>query len=153
MASAKKTIPLLLAAVVTGCSGVVPDAARTLVFEPLRFHPEANRHRERKWYRRLADSALHEALGASDGALSRDYARGFKEGYVDYLESGGDGEPPAVPPRDYWGHKTPWWDRQAAAAEWFEGFRDGAAAAMASGYREQILVPSSCWAPGCFEPP
>src|SRR5262245_13834578 len=35
------------------------------------------------------------------GRFSNDYARGFKEGFADYLYGGGTGEPPPLPPRRY----------------------------------------------------
>src|SRR5262245_40493593 len=38
-----------------------------------------------------------------EGTFSIHYADGFRQGFVDYLNAGGTGEPPPVPPRKYWG--------------------------------------------------
>jgi hypothetical protein len=83
--------------------------------------------------RRMARSAYVVSPGACAGVVHDvDYAQGFEDGYYD-VASGGDGCPPALPPKKYWRatYSTP------AGAEhvdaWFQGFRDGAAAATADG--------------------
>lgn len=74
-------------------------------------------------------------------APSNDYADGFKAGFADYLEAGGTGEPPLLPPHRYWKarYETP--QGYHAIEDWFDGFRHGAAAARASGYRQWVTVP------------
>jgi hypothetical protein len=94
--------------------------------------------------RALADAAWAETAGHMLTApVSTDYVIGFKQGFVDYLEAGGPGEPPPVPPRYYWGfrHQTP--EGYNAIQEWFAGFRHGTEMAQASGYRRSIVIPSS----------
>jgi hypothetical protein len=78
-----------------------------------------------------------------DQPYSKHYVAGFIEGYVDYLDAGGHGEPPVAAPFCYQltKYKTP--AGIEAAQEWFAGFRYGAAVARASGLRDLILVPLS----------
>jgi hypothetical protein len=91
-----------------------------------------------------AKEAWREAQAACpDQSYSRDYACGFKAGFRDYLDAGGSGDPPAVPPFRYrlsdydspGGHQ--------AVEDWYAGFRHGSTAARASGFRELNLVPLS----------
>jgi hypothetical protein len=62
--------------------------------------------------------------------LSRDYERGYKDGFADYLRAGGTGLPPPTPE----GHQ--------AIEQWYAGYREGSAAAQASGLRRLVLVPT-----------
>jgi hypothetical protein len=80
---------------------------------------------------------------APEAAISRDYKDGFIEGYVDYLDAGGTGEPPAMPPFRYQLHHYQSVPGRLAVQDWFAGFRHGASLAKASGLREIILVPVS----------
>jgi hypothetical protein len=92
-------------------------------------------------FSRLAEEAWQKLLAGDPSPLySYHYGCGFRSGFVDYLDAGGTGEPPAAPP----------WIYRAAAFEspegrrdledWFAGFRHGTAAAKASGYREAVVV-------------
>ena len=77
-----------------------------------------------------------------DQSFSLDYADGFKEGYVHYLEVG-TAHPPAVPPACY---RLSCYQNPAGLAaiqDWFTGFRHGTALAQVSGYRETIVLPLS----------
>src|SRR5207248_2959690 len=124
-----------LCLVATGCSPFV-NATRTLVIEPLQFCERGDKAAEFLRDRKLANAAWGRVMSCGLGAwYSADYERGFKDGYTDYLFAGGNGQPPPVPPRDYWGvqNKTP--EGQQAAEDWFAGYRHGAASAMDSGYR------------------
>jgi hypothetical protein len=78
---------------------------------------------------------------APDGALSAHYRDGFLEGYIDYLDAGGNGEPPAMGPFRYQMHEYQTIEGRIALRDWFAGFRHGASVAKASGFREMILVP------------
>lgn len=75
--------------------------------------------------------------------FSADYERGYKDGFTDYLDFGGCGEPPPVPPRRYWknAYQTP--EGHQAIQDWFAGFRNGVSDAEASGWRHFATVPSS----------
>jgi hypothetical protein len=82
---------------------------------------------------------------------SRHYARGFKAGYVGYLEGGGSVEPPAEPP---WIYRTSHFETPEgveAINDWFAGYRHGALAAQASGYREEAVILPLGRAP--YQPP
>jgi hypothetical protein len=99
--------------------------------------------------RSLRDCArAKEAWRATQAACpgqrySRDYACGFKAGFCDYLDAGGDGQPPAVPPFRYRlaGYDSP--AGHQAIEDWYAGFRHGAFVARASGLRELSVTPLS----------
>jgi len=83
--------------------------------------------------RRMARAAYVTSPGACNGVPhSVDYAKGFEDGYYD-VASGGEGCPPPLPPKKYWGvsYQSPVGQEHVKA--WFQGFRDGAAAAKADG--------------------
>jgi hypothetical protein len=100
-------------------------------------------------YRTLRDCArARDAWRAAQAEcpgqkFSRDYACGFKAGFRDYLDAGGSGQPPAVPPFRYWlaGYDSP--GGHQAIEDWYNGFRHGAAAARGSGLRELNVIPLS----------
>ncbi len=89
---------------------------------------------------KLAAEAWKEVRTGVPG-YSRHYHRGFLVGFADYLQFGGNGEPPPVPPRQYWKQDSP--AGRQAVEDWFSGFRHGATIARRSGYRELIVVPVS----------
>lgn len=62
----------------------------------------------------------------------RDFARGFKAGYVDVAD-GGTGCVPIFPPREYWGWKYQSCEGQGRVAAWFAGYPHGARAAEEDG--------------------
>jgi hypothetical protein len=76
----------------------------------------------------------------------RDYAGGFVTGFVEYVRLGGYGEPPPVPPREYWEIAIRASDGTERAAQWFEGYRHGTRVAMDGGYRELATLESSLMA-------
>ncbi len=59
------------------------------------------------------------------------YSCGWRHGYTDVL-MGGDGECPPVPPQHYWSHKFQSEHGEIAIENWYSGYHDGAAAAIAS---------------------
>src|SRR5262245_61489174 len=130
---------LLSGALGTGCS-VARNVAKTIVIEPAHYSARHDGYRLKKETLRAADVGWQNSHGAG-GPYSPDFCAGFKEGYADYLQFGGNGEPPAVPPRHYWGQMSP--QGRAAAQEWFAGFRVGSAQARQEGMRETIIVPVS----------
>lgn len=71
---------------------------------------------------------------------SKDYAQGFKAGYIDYIWAGGLGEPPALPPWRYRGTHFQSPEGHLAQENWIAGFRHGASVAHASGRRQDTLV-------------
>jgi hypothetical protein len=102
---------------------------------------------------RLAEEAWAQFQGAlPDACYSEDFGDGFKAGFADYLYAGGNGEPPPVPPRQYWKaqYETP--QGQQMMQDWLRGFRHGAAVARDSGYRETVTVPASASLPRVGSP-
>lgn len=117
------------------------DGIRNLGSEPIRGndHMILN-YRIKGWAGR---AWLEYKNKSPEHVYSPDFERGFLEGFRDYIESGGTGEPPAMPTLCYrlsWFRNPP---GQLAVKDWYEGFRIGTAAARESGYREVILVPLS----------
>ncbi|MCA9247237.1 MAG: hypothetical protein KDA42_08990 [Planctomycetales bacterium] len=80
-------------------------------------------------------------------SVSEDYARGFQAGYADFLFYGGSGEPPAVPPRDYWRLDERAGVRKPCVTDWFSGFRHGVTVAGHQGYREMEEIPTELLLP------
>jgi len=104
--------------------------------------------------RRLAHEAWTQAQSADPGhEYSKDYARGFKDGFADYLDAGGCGGPPPLPARHYWWihYRTP--QGHAAVTDWFAGFQHGVARAKESGFREWVTAPSPTPGPEILHPP
>lgn len=100
----------------------------------------AEKQRNDKW----AQQAWKEATAAcGEGAFSRHYAKGFKEGFASFLYRGGNGEPPPVAPFEY--HKLQYQTPQGyqATLDWFAGYRHGAAYARDGGFRELVTGPSA----------
>jgi hypothetical protein len=77
-----------------------------------------------------------------------DYGVGWKEGYRS-IAMGGAGNPPTLPPKQYWSPKYQSPDGQQAIAAWYAGFHDGAVAAESSGtgqfhYLRPYGMPAAC---------
>jgi len=99
---------------------------------------------ERKLSRQLRDDARTAWEGycsQAGGFHSDDFADGFRAGYADYLESGGPGCPPAVPPLRYRrrDHLNP--EGHARVRDYFEGFKTGTDVAATGGRRPYLTVP------------
>jgi len=152
----RTVIPLLLALSLTNVSccytgnvgggwDIFTNAIRNLGSEPLRGHDwMVLNFRFKGW----AAKAWTETVASSpEHHYSIDYERGFKEGFRDYIECGGNGEPPAVPTQCYRTacFRTP--QGQQAIQEWYDGFRHGSLVARESGLRETILVPMASGVP------
>lgn len=126
----------------SGC-GLYKQLASNLVIEPLqwdRYTDGIGRHLRDK---SLADEAWDEICLRDGDAYSRHYRRGFYAGFEDYMNDGGTGDPPVLPPRGYWRlyYQNP--EGHEAIQDWFEGFRHGASVARASGLRGYVTVPLS----------
>jgi hypothetical protein len=125
-----------------GCT-VIDNGARTLVLEPWQFCMQKDECRALKKYNRLADEAWAQVCADNGGGFSPDYATGFRDGYVSYLDAGGTGAPPPIPPRYYWKSTYQSPGGHQAIYDWYTGCELGARVAQQSGYRELITVPSS----------
>ena len=67
---------------------------------------------------------------------------GFIDGYCDYLDRGGDGQPPAVPPLRYTQNRkyySP--EGHVLMRDYFLGFKYGTDVAIATGQRQYLTVP------------
>jgi hypothetical protein len=125
----------------SGCA-VAWNGANTLAVEPAHFPNYIEQCLLRHRTRSLAEESWHEVIHDGNAPpYSKDYHKGFLDGFSDYLQNGGSGEPPALPPRHYWDEASP--QGRLLAEEWFGGFRHGAARAKSSGLRDLIVVPVS----------
>jgi hypothetical protein len=131
-----------LCGLVSGC-GPALNATRTLVIEPLQYCDSADKVIEWTRDEKLAKEAWEKVGHANGQVYSKDYERGFKFGFADYLYAGGKGLPPPLPPRRYWKPKYESPAGYQAIEEWYAGYAHGAALAMASGARQFVPVPSS----------
>lgn len=126
------------------------NAIRNLGSEPLRGHDwMVLNFRFKGW----AAQAWNETVkAAGEHHYSIDYEKGFKEGFRDYIECGGTGEPPAVPTLCY--RTAIFRDPrgQQAVQDWYDGFRHGSQVARESGLRETILVPLASGVPPAQSP-
>jgi hypothetical protein len=92
--------------------------------------------------RRLANKAWEDFEKACGGQEhSKHFGRGFKCGFEDYLFAGGSGDPPLFPPQEYWGVGYETAEGYLQIQDWFAGYRQGAAAARESGYRQFVILP------------
>ncbi len=128
------------------CQGCITFAntARTLLVQPGHFSDEWDRLITYCLHRRMAKDALKSHASMHPGEHgTADFEAGFLDGYTRYLDKGGAGNPPPVPPRCYWRvkYRTP--EGRQAVEEYFAGFRTGSAAAMASGFRRVDTIASS----------
>lgn len=125
-----------------GCS-VMYLAKRTIKYEPRDFDLTLDEAAACKQYAIWAEEEWGRYLDtASQVSISPDYERGFREGFVDYVFAGGNGEPPPVPPRRFWRtmYRNPEGDQ--SINEWSAGFRIGAGVARDNGYRRRAMVPA-----------
>jgi hypothetical protein len=128
------------------CQGCAPlwQSARTSLVQPFIYRRISTDYHECRRNRELADEAWGTFFSKHPTLeYSKDFECGFKEGFADYLFSGGTGAPPPVPPRCYWNFKYETPQGHQAAQNWFAGFRAGAESARESGYRKLVLIPAS----------
>jgi hypothetical protein len=128
-----------MTATLSGC-GVTKELCR-YTWEQLEYHEIADECLSTAKYRHLAQADLDQyAASNPECRLSQDFAAGFIDGFVDYVNEGPGGTP-TIPPRCYWKvfHENP--EGHDAALDWLHGFRAGAVAAEQSGYREFAIVP------------
>lgn len=127
-----------------GC-GLAINVTRNLVVDPAHFDRFTDHFARKIRDNRLADDAWEQASSIG-GPYSRHYARGFKEGFVDYLSEGGHpsySDVPLLPPRRYWRfyYQSP--EGNEAIQDWFAGWRHGVAMAKQSGYRNFVVLPTT----------
>jgi hypothetical protein len=136
----------LFSAFAVGCFSArssAPDSfvcqtIRNSVQSPIRDFDEV---RFIKFTRHQAEKAWNEYLNTTGQCFADPYHKGFVEGFVDYVQAGGNGEPPYLPPFRY--RLTPFRSTEGVSAveDWYAGFRQGAAIAKGSGLRELSYIP------------
>jgi hypothetical protein len=114
-----------------GTSGVAGEARLSLIHKQL--HSRA---------RQLADQAWDELRSTDSVALSKDYERGFKDGFVRTVWWGPE-ETPVIPPSGYWSARYQSPEGHQAIADWAEGFRRGVGVALQSGAALSLKLPGS----------
>ncbi len=142
----KHKVGLWISALCALCQGCYPvsNLAQTLVIEPAEYCVSLNDVKDKRHCRELADKSWTQFRASSpDTAFSSSFEQGFKYAFADYLYAGGAGNPPPVPPRCYWNAKYEGPQGHQLIEDWYAGFRQGAASAQISGYRQSILVPAS----------
>lgn len=134
------SVTVALCMLAAGCQ-LAENAVHNVTFEA---RVNCTEMRDRCKYEKLArESWRLVTQNEHVRTFSKDYADGFKEGFVDYLEFGGAGQPPYLPPKQYWGphYRTP--DGHRAIEDWYAGFAHGASMAQQSGYRDYVTLPSA----------
>lgn len=135
MKSGRKII-LILVLNLAGCS-YLEHSVQNLVSAPVDTLQECL---FRMRIRRIARSAWRRICSKEGAVYSSQFARGFEDGFVDYVDRGGTGEA-ATPPVHLQREGLRSLAAQQAIEEWYAGFRLGAATAKDTGLRERILVP------------
>jgi hypothetical protein len=132
---------LIVAAVLcAGCTPFVQDGVRNVAEAPIRRCDDLKLCLQAN---HQAAVAWAEVRASTPKTFSSDYADGFKDGFVDHVIAGGNGDPPAVPPFRY--RLTPYASAEGhqAIKDWYAGFRHGAEVAHTSGARARVVIPLS----------
>lgn len=134
----------------SGC-GIIKYSALNTVVAPARL---VNECRNRNEECAAADVAWKQVQAACpDGRASKAYAKGFKKGFVEYLDANGNHQPPGMPP--LWLRTMPFESPAGhqAIEDWYAGYRHGAQVAHDSGIRRWIVVPPSDMLPNSVVAP
>ena len=131
----RQLVSVTLCVLAAGCSWA-PYAFNNMLETPTEV---VERYTLRCRFRRMAKDAWAECSKGQN--YSRYYERGFKEGFVEFLDADGTGEPPAVPPWWYRQNRFLTPEGQLELEDWFAGYRQGTLVARASGYRSIVTVP------------
>ena len=132
-----------LCTVFAGCS-MYESGVRTMVTDPCSYCIHDQEHLRSKatiaWPRRSGAKSRRTARANSFPAIMRGASRTV---LLIIWTREEPGEPPALPPRDYWNEHHAYPEGRQAIQDWFAGFRHGAAVARASGCRQYAVIPSS----------
>ena len=96
----------------------------------------------REIHRKARDAWQEVRCQYSRKIFTPEFRDGFLDGYADYLDRGGDAQPPAVPPLRYTQNKkyfTP--EGHVLVRDYFLGFKYGTEVAVATGQRQFLTVP------------
>jgi hypothetical protein len=145
---------MLLIVCLTATSGctVCQNLRRTMCREPRAYSWKRDRAQSLKLYREWAGEAWARECAALGEMATPEYRAGFLDGFVDYVYAGGNGEPPPLPPREFWNADMRSPQGRRLADDWFAGYRHGAQTARVGGYRESVTVSTSLFQTGYAEP-
>lgn len=73
--------------------------------------------------------------------LNHAFKNGFIDGFVSYLDAGGNCVPPAMPPRKYWRYSRLTPEGAQKIKDYLDGYSQGATTAKSSKIRDLLLVP------------
>lgn len=71
--------------------------------------------------------------------FKRDFGRGFKDGYFDTLNGGGEC-PPTLPPRCYWSIHNSGPNSKQRTVSWYNGYAAGSMAAVSEGVKNRNSI-------------
>lgn len=123
----------------TGCSWL-PFAVDNAVGTPVTVIHE---YKFKQQCKKLAELAWETACQEPSHRLHRssEYEKGFKAGFIDYLDCNGNGEPPGTLPRHLRNPVLRNAEQQQDIFDWIAGFRHGASVASQEQWRTRIVVP------------
>jgi hypothetical protein len=128
---------LILLCFLGGCNWL-PYAVKNVYSTPEEKIQECMfRHRLQK----IARTTFQRIQQEQPTNYSRAYAKGFEDGFVDFVDRNGSGDPPAIPPQCYQRDVVRSPEGQVEIEDWYSGFRHGVTAARVSGLRERVIVP------------
>lgn len=91
---------------------------------------------------RLAKSAWKDFVAENPQTpFTHSFKEGFLDGYVSYLDAGGNCMPPATPPRKYWRYMYLTPTGAQRVKEYMEGYQEGSVLAKGSNMRQILQVP------------
>jgi hypothetical protein len=135
----------------SGCT-VCQNLRRTMCREPHAYSWKRDRAQSLKLYREWAGEAWASECAALGEMATPEYRAGFMDGFVDYVYAGGNGEPPPLPPREFWNADMRSPQGRQMANDWFAGYRHGAQTARLGGYRETVTMSASLYQSAYVEP-
>lgn len=133
----------------SGCH-LATNIARNAYNEPAEIHDEYKVVRQLRREGKAAFAEVNRQYPRH--SFSHDFERGFIDGYLDYLDSGGKAEIPAMPPLHYRRAKYFNPEGHAKIRDYFLGFKYGVDVAVATGCRPFYTVPILVTEPGELPP-
>jgi hypothetical protein len=91
--------------------------------------------------RRFAREAWREICKTDGKCYSAAHVEGFEDGFVDFIDADGTGDPPGAAPAHLRRRLLKSDTGQIEIENWFAGFRHGVQVARASGLREKYVMP------------
>jgi hypothetical protein len=128
---------LLILLIPAGCSFFYYGAQST-ISDP---YDAAQECAFRNRIRRIAHETWRTIRKDDPKSYSTAYAKGFADGFVEFVDGDGTGEPPAVAPIHLRRKLLQSEAGQIEIDDWYAGYRHGVLAARATGLREKYLMP------------